>query len=798
MTESQQDARVPLRASSNHDLPHADRRRRDALRPRERSLSDEAREQRRLRDRHLRQNFDSHEAWAESMQSRLGAAPPRTVRLSDQAQQYPHVDRTTVRQSLYDWSPADEEGDEEELEEILGELRDQQPNTHSDILRVLGRAQLEARQAQMEIERNRRSMGPPGPRPEYDSNQSSHQNSLRTAAILSSVRRNRQLSARSRDLMQRYVMDRERGEQTQGDASRDQRHPSTTASRMGSYGHEQHTNRYEVNRQAWQASQRPTSSTPHFGSGPTSSSETLSPHTTQNVPHIPRSAETLETLRRRYLEDPVARENQAVARFESAIRTLDALRDSEIDGGDFKELANQHALKQSEISGRREHVDVKNLRRIKVATTKPSFSSFLRKGVSFSGFQQAAPQVVHTVPQPPSAAMANTAQGTLLRSSDAGGRTMLYRISNSDGQAINAPNDSAATAAARAVWNGGRDGSSQRAWRESSREMGSNQGEGLRRRDSAHRLSNNPPVQDRWAVRVHLHNVDYESMSLQGTMEAFNMPSGSPTQLQYPTSSLRSTQRSSRAGNGTDGATTTARESSQPDSNIANHPEDPTSKTTTFSTYLEGELIDLDQHTLRTTTTNVSANATDDAKYWRRLAPFCSVRPLKRRNSADSGYDTSQEDDKEKHSNRKGGNDALLAAVALNPEWLQREWQEKYILMRWKELCFVPPTSLRLSSARSLSTPAPASSHGTQAPRSADDGLRRNPSGELEHRDPDGTAASTPSFGLSIKGFYYVSLRRADGCIEGLYFDPMSSPYQRLEMSVERGSNGGAPAVEWA
>lgn len=39
--------------------------------------------------------------------------------------------------------------------------------------------------------------------------------------------------------------------------------------------------------------------------------------------------------------------------------------------------------------------------------------------------------------------------------------------------------------------------------------------------------------------------------------------------------------------------------------------------------------------------------------------------------------------------------------------------------------------------------------------------------------------------GLTISGFYYISLRRSDGQIEGLYYDPGSSPYQQLSLKPE-------------
>lgn len=38
---------------------------------------------------------------------------------------------------------------------------------------------------------------------------------------------------------------------------------------------------------------------------------------------------------------------------------------------------------------------------------------------------------------------------------------------------------------------------------------------------------------------------------------------------------------------------------------------------------------------------------------------------------------------------------------------------------------------------------------------------------------------------LSISGFYYISMRRSDGHIEGLYYDPSSPPFQHLALTPE-------------
>ncbi|RGB34837.1 vacuolar import and degradation protein [Rhizophagus diaphanus] len=64
-------------------------------------------------------------------------------------------------------------------------------------------------------------------------------------------------------------------------------------------------------------------------------------------------------------------------------------------------------------------------------------------------------------------------------------------------------------------------------------------------------------------------------------------------------------------------------------------------------------------------------------------------------------------------------------------EWFQEACQ-KYIFMRWKEHYFVNVTA--------------------------------------------------QESGLTIAGFYYICIRRSDGAIEGYYFDPVSTPYQKLTL----------------
>lgn len=78
---------------------------------------------------------------------------------------------------------------------------------------------------------------------------------------------------------------------------------------------------------------------------------------------------------------------------------------------------------------------------------------------------------------------------------------------------------------------------------------------------------------ERWPVKVTIHSIDYDQMTLAGTMEAFNVP-------------------------------------------------DKTSPTnqSSITTFLEGEIIDFNKYTLETK--SFDANARVDGTYWRKLEPF--------------------------------------------------------------------------------------------------------------------------------------------------------------------------------
>ncbi|KAL8673925.1 MAG: hypothetical protein Q9168_001672 [Polycauliona sp. 1 TL-2023] len=162
--------------------------------------------------------------------------------------------------------------------------------------------------------------------------------------------------------------------------------------------------------------------------------------------------------------------------------------------------------------------------------------------------------------------------------------------------------------------------------------------------------------EERWPVQVKIHSIDYKTMTLAGTMEAFNVPDQNSV-----------TQKSS------------------------------------ITTFLEGEIIDFNKFTLRTKSYKTDENT--DSIYWRMLEPF-----------------------------KKLTDDEMVRGL-LSKRWLRERLREKYILMRWKEKCFVKPLD-----AHAL---------------------------------------------LTISGFYYVSMRRSDGRIESLYYDPQSAPFQHLSMMPE-------------
>ena len=110
---------------------------------------------------------------------------------------------------------------------------------------------------------------------------------------------------------------------------------------------------------------------------------------------------------------------------------------------------------------------------------------------------------------------------------------------------------------------------------------------------------------EEWPVRVSIHGVDYSNMTLTGTMEASNVPDKSSPSLE-----------------------------------------------SSITTYLEGEIIDFNIHTLETKAFN--ANARTDGTYWRKLEPFRQL------------------------------SDEQMVKNLLNKTWINEVLMANWVLMRWK------------------------------------------------------------------------------------------------------------------
>lgn len=55
--------------------------------------------------------------------------------------------------------------------------------------------------------------------------------------------------------------------------------------------------------------------------------------------------------------------------------------------------------------------------------------------------------------------------------------------------------------------------------------------------------------------------------------------------------------------------------------------------------------------------------------------------------------------------------------------------------------------------------------------------------------------SSEHTSGLTIAGFYYIAMRRADGAIEGYYHDQQSTPFQHLCLQPTFESRGFSSAI---
>ncbi|KAK7892762.1 hypothetical protein LTR67_006999 [Exophiala xenobiotica] len=284
---------------------------------------------------------------------------------------------------------------------------------------------------------------------------------------------------------------------------------------------------------------------------------------------------------------------------------------------------------------------------------------------------------------------------------------------------------------------------------------------------------------DHWPVRVTIHSVNYDTMTLTGTMSASHMPEKtSPSHL----------------------STTESPQSA-----------------TSMSSYFTGEIVDFRRQPLETEPDgrNYRVGGLDiDASYWARLGPFRKeieyVRNLRgrarnayqqdsnlwnafRKTAGDEGdykESSAQHNDHpdaamtvadsqagpstEREESPEIEDDKIMARCLGSARWLDEKVGKEWILMRWKERCFVNPTGQspqNHSQTRRILTTT-SSSYSPYGGHSPDPGTNT-------------WGGTGTSWGLTISGFYYIALNRLTGEIDGLYYDPGSQPYQALRMVPE-------------
>ena len=603
-------------------------------------------------------------------------------------------DRTPspTQQRLYDWAPGYEEGtaqDESELDAILHELREQQPETSDDLLRVLGESRMERRRerrertnhdplladAAMTDWRERRSQLYDRERRRRDTESVS----LRTRAAMQRARA-QDNSPSATERMLRYVMARERS----GLSEEEERARGTGWYRTGDSSAERRVSVGDTDSDsipdlisAEEAERSRDLSTSEMGAFRRSYLAQTVPSTTQRLTPF-RTPPPLPAIS--CLRTPTS------TLLENALQYLDALRSATC----YEDTVT--ALIDNDL-GTKEFCIDKLDDLVKDLSTLPPVAdtSWLQPGAVFDGHQHANnslfPLTLSHSPGPITAGRA----------------TVVTEQINPNYHTIDHPPNSTRLSTPPI-----REFDAQRPWLSHTFIPPTPSNPAV----SMH-FSKHAPFasHEQWPVRVTLHTVDPIAMTVQGTMEAYDVP-------QQPSSSL---------------AALTATTLGRPKAGTATKP---------ITTYLEGQIIDLSTHTFLTPSTpldpaNISRHAaprrTDtstltfpsatpasDAANWLQLPPFSSL------SSSPSSADQ-------------------VARNLLSTTYLS-SLNERYIFMRWKERCFVH------TSASTC------------------------PESERYSGDQD------RGHGLTISGFYYVSLERATGEVEGLYFDPRSTPFQRLKL----------------
>lgn len=602
------------------------------------------------------------------------------------------------RQSLYDWAPSynDNDPQDNELDAILNELRRQQPDTHPDILRVLSQSQLDGHRVQQQREEN----GTPAPTQTTAAEAAERRDRLRdrerrrretewvSLRTRAAIQRSRQEGSPSAtDRMLRYVMERERSgmseeeERARGSGwfrpspsrgSNDEHRSSQMANGDSSWAlpppanearDRERQERIEAFRRGYLAEnvppRLPRISTPSTPAPPASLPSSSS------SPFLENALKYLDELR-------------SCSRYEESLST-----------------AIDHGLATKEFFADKHDDFIMDLHSMEPL----QYSSWLQPGTVFDGHQHATNGGCISHNSRSSRPSANATHLVEQINPNYGSRSTSTSTAGFDhppGSTRVAPTPSF----------------------DATRPWLSHQFTPPLHLSGSSKHASDDSNHDRWPVRVIIHSIDPERMTLQGTMEAYDVP-------QHPASLSilhpNACHERPKAGK----------------------------KHAPITTYLEGHIIDLTTHSFltpdppgdtskpknRSPTTSLddiafpSATPSTDASNWHHLPPFSSL-----------------------------ATPAEMARLLLSQARMN-EINQQYIFMRWKERCFVHTKDSTCPSSQTERTGDQDRGHG-----------------------------------LTISGFYYVSLRRDSGEVEGLYFDPTSTPYQHLRL---KGGKGGWGAWEF-
>ncbi|KAK1076037.1 hypothetical protein LTR33_009301 [Friedmanniomyces endolithicus] len=617
------------------------------------------------------------------------------------------------RQSLYDWAPAHNDSDpqDNELDAILGELRRQQPDTHPDILRVLSQSQLEGARVP------RDGNGTPAPgttaaealvRRERLRERERRRRETESVDLWASaaIQRSRQEgSPRATERMLRYVMERERSGMSE-----------------------------EEERARGSGWFRPSPSRHSHAERRSASGWTMPPHGGEARDR--ERPERLEAFRRGYLAESVPSRLPRVSTptlptssapssapygfLENALKYLSDLRSiPSSEGMDNEEkrdresqvlgLSMDHGLATKELWADKHDDFVMDLQSIEPLAD----SSWLQPGTVFDGHQHAT----------------NTCLAQTSRSRSSNVTHVLEQINPHYGSH------------AMSTTTTGFDhppGSTRVAPFDATRPWLSHQPT-LPNLSSLSGSSKFPPpdaIHDQWPVRVTIHSVNTADMTLQGTMEAYDVP-------QHTLSNLNFLHPSS------------------PDRPKAGKKNAP------ITTYLEGHIIDLTTHSFLTPSPPETASKSSSPSSLHRssthhhqtfppptppaqLAPLSTPIPFP---SSTPATDAANWLKLPPFSSLPASNPEALARLLLSRHRLAK-LNKEFIFMRWKERCFLPSSSSTHKRAEDGgSTTAAAAAVPCPPDMDAETGVG---SGARGYGNREGIYGDRErGHGLTISGFYY-------------------------------------------